>query len=630
MVTKNGEIIVNDFRGINVNDNEFNIDDSEATEATNLVVTNRAVEVRNGFTLHSSNIYHAVDNPDGVTGGIPYMCPYYKRDGTTQFVFANQNNYYYITPDDQTWVLIGNYGTEVVNPYIYQYKDYIVFGTGKIGNKSFKYDAVVTTYTAATIAFVDSNPDTITDSANGLGSFRVGDIVIVSGSGSNDGQYTIATVAAGTLTLKSYDSLVAEAAGASVTLRSTGMSLQTTPADSTGDLRFYSKFGGQDVKYLIGGGLEKDNDAKNITTLFYTPDPNNWSDSNAGTIPVGPSDGQDLTGAITNNNLVAYKEKSKHYYADFYQQDAGVFALREQGSESSSGGVNQECLLVIDGDIVTLAGKGKSIEGYGLEGTSQGNGKPKQYATNINPILNNLNWQKTIIKKAHGIFHDRMAFFAAPYLSAQFNNLLLVGDWDSPTRNSQPSWTTFSRPVQGMAVFRDSNGVDQLYFGDANSPIIYKYDKNSYSDNGSNYTRRWKGKKFSLGRQTGYGEAKHVIIEGYLTLGSEFFLKADVDGKTQIYKITKNNLINILGGGGYIGDHIIGDEIIGGNGVASNRFRYQAVCQIPNSMRYCKNIQITVYNSDAGQYWSMDYLSINEQINLDNLPDSSKNVETVN
>ncbi len=29
------------------------------------------------------------------------------------------------------------------------------------------------------------------------------------------------------------------------------------------------------------------------------------------------------------------------------------------------------------------AGKsGKSIEGYGLEGTSQGNGRPKQYATN--------------------------------------------------------------------------------------------------------------------------------------------------------------------------------------------------------------------------------------------------------
>lgn len=622
MMTRNGEIIVNDFRGINVNDNAFNIDDSEAQEATNVVVTNRSVEVRGGFTIHSQN--------DDVTGGVPFMCPYYKRDGTVQLVFANQDKYYYITPDDTTWVLIGDYGTSVVNPFIYQYKDYIVFGTGKIGNKSFKYDAVVTTYTASTIAFVDSNPDTITDSANGLGSFRANDILIISG-GVNDGvQVTINSVAAGTLTLKSYDSITAEAAGNSITLKSTGMSLQTTPADSTGDLRFYAKYGGQDVKYLIGGGLEKDADAANITSMFYTPDPDNWADSNAGVLQVGPSDGQDLVGAITNNNLVAYKEKSKHYYADFYQQDAGVFALREQGSESSSGGVCQETLLVIDGDIVTLTEKGKSIEGYGLEGTSQGNGRPKQYATNINPILNNLNWQKTIMKKAHGIFHDRMAFFAAPYLSSQFNNLLLVGDWDSPTRNSQPSWTTFGKAVQGMAVFRDSNGEDQLYFGDANSPIIYKYDKNSYSDNGSNYTRRWKSKKFSLGRQTDYNDAIHVIIEGYIVLGTEFFLKIDVDGKTQVYKITKNNLINALGGGGYIGDHYIGDEIIGGNGIKSNKFRYQAVCQVPNSMRYCKNIEITVYNSEAGQYWSMDYLSINEEINLDDLPDSSKNVEAVN
>lgn len=622
MVTKNGEIIVNQFRGINVNDNAFNTADEECREATNLLVTNGAVEVRGGFSLHSSY--------EDSESGVPYMCPYYKRDGTVQLVFANSNNYYYITPDDTTWTLIGSYGTEVVNPTIFQYKDVIIFGTGKIGNKSFKYDAVVTTYTASTIAFVDSNPDTITDSANGLGSFRVGDIVIVSGSASNDGQYTIATVAAGTITLKSYDSLTAELAGASVTLRSTGMSLQTTPVDTTGDLRFFAHYGGQDVKYLMGGGLEKDDASANITSMFYTPDPNNWSDSNAGVLQVGPSDGQDLTGIIQNNNLIAYKEKSKRYYADFYQQDAGVFALRESGADNSSGGVNHESLLVIDGDIVTLTEKGKSIEGYGLEGTSQGNGRPKQYATNINPILNRLNWQKSIMKKAQGKFFDRRAHFAAPFQSSQFNNLFLVGDFDSPTANGQPSWTTWGKSIQGMAVFRDSDGVDQFYLGDANLPIIYKYDPMAYSDNGSGYTRRWKSKKFSLGRQTSYDDAMHVIIEGYIVLGTEFYLKIDVDGKTQIYKINKNQLINASGGGGYIGDNYIGDEIIAGNSVASNKYRYQAICQIPNSMRYCKNIEITIYNSAAGQYWSMDYLSINEQINLDDLPDSSKSVEAVN
>lgn len=68
------------------------------------------------------------------------------------------------------------------------------------------------------IAFVDSNPDTITDSGNGFiaAGFDAGDKINVLGSTSNDGDYTIATVAAGTLTLVASDSLSAEAAGDSV------------------------------------------------------------------------------------------------------------------------------------------------------------------------------------------------------------------------------------------------------------------------------------------------------------------------------------------------------------------------------------------------------------------------------
>jgi hypothetical protein len=73
-----------------------------------------------------------------------------------------------------------------------------------------------------TLAFVDSNPDTITDSGNGFvtSGFKAGDLITVSGSTSNDGNYTIDTggVAAGTLTLIGGDSLTAEAAGDDVTI----------------------------------------------------------------------------------------------------------------------------------------------------------------------------------------------------------------------------------------------------------------------------------------------------------------------------------------------------------------------------------------------------------------------------
>jgi len=74
--------------------------------------------------------------------------------------------------------------------------------------------------TAATIAFVDSDPDTITDSGDGFVSagFSAGDKIVVSGSTSNDGTYEIASVVAGTITLDAADELAAEGASATVTI----------------------------------------------------------------------------------------------------------------------------------------------------------------------------------------------------------------------------------------------------------------------------------------------------------------------------------------------------------------------------------------------------------------------------
>jgi hypothetical protein len=74
--------------------------------------------------------------------------------------------------------------------------------------------------TAATIAFVDSDPDTITDTGSGFvtAGFQSGQQIMVEGSSSNDGTYTIDTVAAGTITLISDDSVTAEEATATITI----------------------------------------------------------------------------------------------------------------------------------------------------------------------------------------------------------------------------------------------------------------------------------------------------------------------------------------------------------------------------------------------------------------------------
>ena len=76
--------------------------------------------------------------------------------------------------------------------------------------------------TATTIAFVDSNPDTITDSGNAFvtSEFEAGMTITISGAtnSGNNSTFTIESVAAGTITLDTTDSLTVEAAGQSVTI----------------------------------------------------------------------------------------------------------------------------------------------------------------------------------------------------------------------------------------------------------------------------------------------------------------------------------------------------------------------------------------------------------------------------
>lgn len=538
MITKNGEIIVNNFRGINVKDNAFNVDDSECQIATNVLVNNGAVEVRGGLDLHSQN--------NALTGGVSLLYPYYKRDGTAQLIIGNDDDYYYITPANTTWQTIGDYGTAVNNPTAFQYKDLILFGTGSTSNTPKKWNG-------------------------------------------------------------------------------TSFTNITTPASANGDLGFYTQFVGKDIRYVMGAGVTANNSTDNITALYYTPEPDNWGAG--GVVQVGPQDGQDITGIIQNNNLVVYKEGAKHNWDSFYEENSGAFAIREFGVDRTSGSVNHETLMTVDGDVIALVGKGRSIEGYGLEGTAQGNARPKQYATNINPILNSLNWQKSIIRGSKAVFFDRKAFISAPFLGSQFNNLVLVGDWDTPTRNMQPSWTTWGKNISSMAIFRDSNGESQLYLGDALQPKIYRYNPSIYSDNGFGYLRRWRSKKFSPAGRESWGDNILVIIAGYIASITEFTLSVIVDGQQQDYLISSDQLVDSSDGGGvHIGDRIIGEEIIGGESTGSDKYRYLAVAEVPNALRYAKNVEIEISNSSPGQYWSLDYLSINEKVNLENIPARHRNL----
>ena len=74
----------------------------------------------------------------------------------------------------------------------------------------------------STIAFVDCNPDTITDSVSRFvkGGFIAGQNITIADSATNDGTYLVDTVAAGTITLDAGEALTAAGTGDSLTLGS--------------------------------------------------------------------------------------------------------------------------------------------------------------------------------------------------------------------------------------------------------------------------------------------------------------------------------------------------------------------------------------------------------------------------
>ena len=123
----------------------------------------------------------------------------------------------------------------------------------------FLFAPIVADATAAgtTFSFVDSDPDTITRAAGSFvtDGFLAGDLITVSGTASNDGTYTIATVAAATITLIATDTLVAEAAVATAVL-TTERELMSANATRTTFTYEVTYFDAATVEYETFFGVE--------------------------------------------------------------------------------------------------------------------------------------------------------------------------------------------------------------------------------------------------------------------------------------------------------------------------------------------------------------------------------------
>lgn len=184
-------------------------------------------------------------------------------------------------------------------------------------------------YTASTISFADSNPDTILDSANGLGNFDQYSIINVdSVSGANDGDYYLeGTVAIGTLTLEGNDSLSVESAveAGEVILTETLQKRLTTFGSSFYNDDDYIYIGADSIFDIIVIDLSVNSSADIIPTFEFSEGSNVWGSFT----PV------DNTNGFTNSGLIVMSELSGWSTQSLHDGEVSKYYIRIQRTKNN-------------------------------------------------------------------------------------------------------------------------------------------------------------------------------------------------------------------------------------------------------------------------------------------------------
>lgn len=271
------------------------------------------------------------------------------------------------------------------------------------------------TITASTIAFVDSDPDTLTDSGNGFvtAGFQAGDVITVSGSTSNDGTYKVATVAAGTITLDAAETLVAEGSGDTVTI--------TAVRPWTNDLLITLNnqlFVGCETRRDIKGAVVGD-----YTDYSAASSPRQVGESVSITLDSTP------TGFAVDEETLYISGSAGDWYkinfelsADLTKEEFKVDPLKISPNQHA---ISQEAIFKTKNDIIFISADDK-LETLGrVENISTPQAKPLSY-----PVKNLL--ERLDSTNACGIYHKDFVYLAYPVDGFVLMYNVIEGFWEAP------------------------------------------------------------------------------------------------------------------------------------------------------------------------------------------------------
>jgi len=617
---------ITDFSGgLNVLDSEYFIASNQGRVMLNVDVKRGAVETTSGFDLW---------NHDSTkTGGIKMLIPYYMADGTSQLVLANDDDYYYLentAEADTTWSDIGDYGVAQDNPMGYVYDDKLVLGSGTpaiaFGAADTNIDISNPTMTTMMYTWdgTGTDPNFLT---NGL---VTGDIIRINSdafdtdnngvftvTGSNDACFTVINSAGVAETDKVLGSTTALQEEVNLKLwNGSGILPVSTPP--TDDLNIFEFLQGGDFAALFGA-------EKGTSTVHWcdTNDPDTWSGESAGSVLVGKNDGEGINGLVAQGDTMwVIKETRKYPVEIIYDEGTSSWLPRVRKATDRTGGtISQDTIKAVVtnvGDDLHMLTTRDGVVSFGRPANFTEAPISFSVSELINPIIDNINWQYA--SKARAIVWKRKYMLAVPCGASTTNNIIFVRNLDTL------AWTIYDHISAGaFAIYKDSNGFEDLYVGDANEPKIYKANPNRFDVDNTAYSRRLKTGKFSFTQKTTIkNELKWIDIGGALRTDTNLKVRLTADSVMKEFVITKDQLLRSSETSTTVGSQVVGSEIVGGTSVSTSEFVFIAHIDIGDLQREFRTVELDFFNSGVGEYWKLDYLAFDFEESRGTLPRQNK------
>ena len=386
------------------------------------------------------------------------------------------------------------------------------------------------TKTAITIAFVDSNPDTITDSGNGFltAGFQAGDVITISGAtnAGNNNTFIIATVVAGTITLTAAAALTVEAAGASVTIRGALFHASVGASDGVAEAADDSTHSA----LTKGNILLSAKDRLWIAGQPDAPTSVDYSDEGDAFTFTGGTNRADsgsedffgIGGAITGlaekeDEIVVLGEDGGDGFSFVYPTSVTKAPqFRELFRTSGLGCLSSKSVFKANNEIY-FANRNGIVALSDLEGSE------KVFSKSITRDI--LPTTKTYdFSDAASIFHEGESILLVSCKTSPDypgnDNVIGIEFYKDKDGLDTYGITLLDWPVNDWAILENSDGVPELYFGSSLEMNSFKgFD--TYQNDGSPRTIRYATKRFNLKDPFQSKESRLIGVRGMIKDGTD-------------------------------------------------------------------------------------------------------------